>query len=81
MKYNIKNLLILFSLIIFFVFFWYMQNHSNINHLDNQNILLLMNDSQQGYTSLKMISLFYTLFFLLIAGFHLKDSTQIIISY
>ncbi|MGE1164472.1 WxPxxD family membrane protein [Peribacillus simplex] len=63
----------------FFSFFWLMQNNIYLNDTTRHNILIYMNGSEQGFSSLRMISLFYTLCFLLLTNIQVKGKIQFIV--
>jgi len=79
MSYNYKkvSLIVLVSLI-FFSFFWYMQNNIYLSHMNNQT-LLNMNSSSQGFSSLRMFSLYYTMYFLLIVNIQVRNEEALFV--
>lgn len=71
MNYSLRKIsLSVFVLFILFGFYWYMKNMGYINTITHGKILLNLNDSTQGYSSIRAYTLNYSFFFLLLMKIH-----------
>ncbi|WKB37051.1 WxPxxD family membrane protein [Terrilactibacillus sp. S3-3] len=71
-----KTSLLVGLLGLFFIFFWYMQNAGYIwVRPINRDILLAMNGSLQGFSSLRAFAVYYTLLFLLFSSMRMEKET------
>ncbi|MGP7817836.1 WxPxxD family membrane protein [Niallia sp. 01092] len=76
MKYKLKKYVIsVLIVLLFFSIIWYMQNDTFISS-SNDNILLIMNGSLQGYSSLRVLTILSLVFLLFMNILAIKEETS-----